>query len=83
MRLLGVNRGIGVFLWDTASFANEEYAKEWGMEMGNGSVTAMGTATATATAAGLSATAMAQVGGEGGDLVMNKGLVDTGLVDTS
>ena len=71
-----MNRGIGVFFWDTASFANEEYAKEWGVEMGNGSVTAM----ATATAAGFSATAMAEAGG---DLLMNNGPVDTGLLDTS
>ena len=83
MRLLGVSRGIGVFLWDTASFANEEYAREWGVEMGNGSVTAMATATATAALAGFSATAMAEAGGEGGDLVMNKGLVDTDLLNTS
>ena len=81
MHSLGMNRGIGVFMWDTASFANEEYAPEWGVEMGNGSVTAM--ATTTAALAGISATAMAEAGGEGGDLVMNKGLVDTDLLDTS
>lgn len=70
--MVGVNRGIGVFLWDTASFANEEYAAEFGVEMGNGSVTAMGTATA-----------MAEAGGEAGDLAMSNGPADTGLMDTS
>ena len=79
--MVGVNRGIGVFLWDTASFANEEYAAEFGMEMGNGSVTAM--ETATAALAGFSATAMAGAGGEVDNLAMSNGPVDTGLLDTS
>ena len=69
---VGASRGIGVFLWDRASFANEEYK---GVGVGNGS--------ATATLAGFSATAMAVAGGEGGDLVVNNGPVDAGLVDTS
>lgn len=81
MHSLGMNRGIGVFLWDTASFANEEYAAGFGLEMGNGSVTA--TATATAALAGFSATAMAAAGGEWGDLVVNNRLGDTGSLDTS
>lgn len=81
MRLVGVNRGIGVFLWDTASFANEEYAAGFEVEMGNGSVTAMGTATAAM--AGFSATAMAEAGGEVGSLALSDGPVDTGLLDTS
>lgn len=78
-RLLGANRGIGVFLWDRASFANEEYNKEWGVGVGNGSVTAM----PTTALAGSNATATALAGGEGDDLVVNNGPVDTALVDTS
>ena len=74
-----MNRGIGVFLWDRASFANEEYNKEWEVEAVNGSVTAM----PTAALAGFNATATAVAGGEGDNLVVNNGLVDTALVDTS
>ena len=77
--MLGANRGIGVFLWDRMSFANMEYNKEWGVGAGNGSVTAM----PTAALAGFNATAVAVAGGEGDDLVVNNGPVDTGLVDTS
>ena len=80
--MAGVNRGIGVFLWDTRSFANEEYAAGFGVEMGNGSVTTM-VGTGTAALAGFSATAMAKAGGQGGDLAMGTGPVGTGLLDTS
>ena len=77
--MLGINRGIGVFLWDRASFANEEYNKEWGVGAGNGSVTAM----PTAAVAGFNASVTAVAVGEGDDLVVNSGPVDTALVDTS
>ena len=77
MRLLGANRGIGVFLWDRMSFANEFYNKEWGV--GNGSVTAM----PTAALAGSNATAPAVAGGGADDLVVNNGPVDTESVGTS
>ena len=79
--MVGVNRGIGVFLWDTASFAAEEYAG-FGVEMGNDSATAP-VGTATAASAGFSATAMAGAGGGASALVISNGPVDTGLVDTS
>ena len=68
-----------MFLWDRASFANEEYNKEWGVGPGNGSVTAM----PTAALAGFSATAMPVAGGEVDDLLVNNGPIDTALVDTS
>ena len=79
MHLLGANRGIGVFLWDRMSFANEFYNKEWGVGVGNGSVTAM----PTAALAGFNATATAVAGGEADNLVVNNGPVDTKSVDTS
>ena len=75
-----MHRGIGVFLWDTASFIGEEYAG-FGAEMGNGSAIAQ-VGTATAASAGFSATAMASAGGAS-DLVISNGPLDTGLVDTS
>ena len=69
-----------MFLWDRASYANEEYNKEWD-EVGvvNGSLTAM----PTAALAGFNVTATAVAGGEGDNLVQNDGPVDTALVDTS
>ena len=68
-----------MFLWDRASYANEEYNKEWDIGLVNGSVTAM----PTAALAGFNATATAVAGGEGDNLVVNNAPVDTALVDTS
>ena len=68
-----------MFLWDRASYANEEYNKEWDIGLVNGSVTAM----PTAALAGFNATATAVAEGEGENLVVNNGPVDTALVDTS
>ena len=79
-----------MFLWDRASYANEEYNKEWDMGVVNGSVTAMPTAALAGFNA--TATAMAVAEGEGDDLVLDTGpddlVLDTGpddttLVDTS